>query len=86
MEALVKLIQKQFDKMCQTGRLFRCDIEGDLLWMAYLEGFGKNDPKWRDPLSSIHNCNYCHGFMRRYGNVVAIDQNLEIMSLWGYAA
>lgn len=82
MEALVKLIQKQFDKMCQTGRLFRCDIEGDLLWMAYLEGFGKNDPKWRDPESSVHNCNYCHGFVRRYGNVVAIDQNLEIMSLW----
>ena len=82
MKELTKVIQKQFEKMCETGRLFRCDIEGELLWMAYMEGFGKTDPKFRDPDSSVHNCNYCHGFVRRYGNLVAIDKDLNLVSLW----
>ena len=72
MEVLTKVLQKQFDKMCSTGKLFRVNIEGDLIWTAYMYGFGK-DPIYRNPDFSVHNCNYCHGFIRRYGNVVAID-------------
>ena len=83
MENLCKLIQNQFDKMCKTGRLFRCNVEGELLWLAYMEGFGPNDPVWRSTESSVHNCNYCHGFIKRYGNVVSINpKTLEIMSLF----
>lgn len=72
MEVLTKVLQKQFDKMCSTGKLFRVNVEGDLIWTAYMYGFGK-DPIYRNPDYSVHNCNYCHGFIRRYGNVVAID-------------
>lgn len=72
MEVLTKVLQKQFDKMCSTGKLFRVNVEGDLIWTAYMYGFGK-DSIYRSSLSSVHNCNYCHGFIRRYGNVVAID-------------
>ena len=82
MEALVKIIQKQFDKMCQTGRLFRCDIEGDLLWKTYLSAFDK-DPIWRAEDSSVHNCQYCRSFIDKYASVVAIDkQTLEIVSMF----
>ena len=29
MEVLTKVLQKQFDKMCSTGKLFRVNVEGD---------------------------------------------------------
>lgn len=32
MERLTKFIQAQFDKMSQTGKLFRADIDPELLW------------------------------------------------------
>ena len=82
MEVLTKVLQKQFDKMCSTGRLFRVNVEGELIWTAYMYGFGE-DPVYRDPNSSVHNCNYCHGFIRRYGNLVAIDpKTYQVISLF----
>lgn len=82
MEVLTKVLQKQFDKMCSTGRLFRVNVEGELIWTAYMYGFGE-DPIYRDPNSSVHNCNYCHGFIRRYGNLVAIDpKTYQVISLF----
>lgn len=44
-------------------------------------GFGK-DKKFRDPDSSVHNCNSCKSFFRHYGNIVAFDENLEMMTLF----
>lgn len=81
MEKLVKLIQERFDEMCATGKLFRCNIEGDLLWDAYIGGF-VNDPIFRSTESSVHNCNYCKSFIRRYGNIVALDKDLNLMTLF----
>lgn len=81
MKELNKQIQKQFEKMCATGKLFRSNIEGELLWMAYLEGFGE-DGIFRDPSSSIHNCNTCHSFIKRYGGIVAVSPEYELMTLF----
>lgn len=76
-------LQKQFDKMCQTGVLFRSRISGSDVWKAYLQSFPKEqDPIFRDPQSSSHNCNTCHNFIRRYGNIVALDNDLKIMTLF----
>ena len=80
MKQLTKEIQNQFDKMCQTGKLFRTDVSGDAVWKMYLESF-QDDPKFRDPESSIHNCNYCKNFIRRYGNIVAIVDG-ELVSIF----
>jgi hypothetical protein len=41
-----------------------------------------NDPVYRDPESSVHNCNACKNFLHRYGNIVAIDENYGIMTLF----
>src|SRR5690606_15051995 len=41
-----------------------------------------NDEKFRDPESSVHNCNLCNNFIRRYGNIVAIDENYKTMSIF----
>lgn len=43
MERLTKFIQAQFNKMSQTEKLFRVDIDPELLWSTYLGGFS-NDP------------------------------------------
>ena len=81
MEKVQPLLQEQFDKMCATGKLFRSTISGRELVKQYMLGFGK-DPVFRDPESSVHNCNACKNFLHRYGNIVAIDENYEIMTLF----
>lgn len=81
MENFNKLIQAQFDKMCKTGKLFRSKVTGQEVWDKYLGSF-EDDPIFRDPESSSHNCNLCKNFIRRYGNIIAIDENYKIMTIW----
>lgn len=81
MKDLVKLLQNRFNEMCATGKLFKVDLTGSQVWDLYLKGFGK-DPVFRDPESSTHNCQNCNNFIRRYGNVVALDGNLNIMTIF----
>jgi len=80
-----KLMQAQFDKMCATGKLFRSSFTGHQVWEMYIKGF-KNDPIFRDPNSSTHNCNLCNNFLRRYGNIVAIDEDFNIMTVFDVEA
>lgn len=80
MKELNILLQAQFDKMSQTGKLFRVKLTGREVWDLFLSSF-ENDPKFRDPASSEHNCNHCNNFIRRYGNVVAIIDN-KIVSMF----
>lgn len=83
---LSKEMQQQFDKMCQTGKLFRANVPGSEIWRLYLASFTKEeDPVFRDPNSSVHNCNLCNNFIRRYGNIVAIDEG-KLMSIFDVEA
>ena len=78
-----KKIQEQFDKMSKSGKLFRTELTGSETWDIYLNSFtDENDPIFRDPESSTHNCNHCKNFMRRYGNIVSINENNEIVSMF----
>lgn len=75
-------IQQQFDKM-QQYKLFRLNITGQQIWEMYLLGFKpEQNPIFRDPESSTMNCNNDKHFIRRYGNIVAIDEDLNILSLF----
>ena len=76
-----KMLQEQFAKMCATGKLFRSKVTGDQIWEAYMRGFGE-DPIFRDPESSVHNCNQCKHFFHRYGNIVAIAEDNSIMTMF----
>jgi hypothetical protein len=77
------LLQAQFDKMCKTGKLFRSQITGSKVWELYINGFeDEHDPIFRDPNSSSHNCNLCNNFIRRYGNIVALDKDLNIITMF----
>jgi len=83
MKQFNKRIQAQLDEMCKTGKLFRVSLTGDEIWGLYLKSFTKtNNPIFRDPESSTHNCNHCKNFIRRYGNVVTIDADNNIVSIF----
>jgi hypothetical protein len=71
--------------MCKTGKLFRVKLTGQEIWDLYLKSFD-NDPMFRDPESSTHNCNHCKNFIRRYGNIVSISEDFKIVTLFDVQA
>lgn len=81
MRQFQKTMQHQFDVMCSTGRLFESTIPGSKVWELYLSSF-EADPIFRDPASTEHNCNQCNNFVRRYGNIVAIDTDGKLLTLF----
>lgn len=87
MKQFTNLLQGQFAVMQATGKLFRVAMSGQQVWDLYLKSFAReNDPVFRDPSSSTHNCNHCNNFIRRYGNVVAIDDAYNIITLFDVPA
>lgn len=68
-------IKVQFEQM-QQYKLFRLNVTGQQIWDAYIQGFTpEENPIFRDPNSSSHQCNNDQNFIRRYGNIVAIKNN-----------
>lgn len=87
MKIFNKKVQEQFNLMSQTGKLFRVELTGQQIWDLYLSSFTKeNDPVFRDPSSSVHNCNHCKNFIRRYGNIVSVDENYNITTMFEVVA
>lgn len=84
MEKFVERTKEHFKKMCSSGRLFRANISGREIYQFYLMAFpdGTN-PVFRDPSSSTHNCNNCNNFIKRYGNIVSVNENGELVTLFG---
>jgi len=74
-------IQKHFKEMCNKGKLFRVELSGQQIWDLYLKSFD-NDPIFRSPESTEHNCNHCKNFIRRYGNIVAVTDDYKIITLF----
>lgn len=81
MKEINEVLQKNFDRMQATGKLFRSTIGGNQLWDAWYSGF-ENDPVFRKADSSVHNCVTCHSFIKAYGNVIAFDENYNLMTIW----
>lgn len=77
------LVSKQFTAISKNKLLFQSSINGNSLWDIYISSFKEeNNPVFRDPQSSTHNCNLDKNFIRRYGNVVAINEDLSISTIW----
>lgn len=78
------MVTSQIQKMEMTGELYYVDIDGDTLWDTYLNSF----PEGANPLyktSTEHDCNCCKQFIKAVGKVVAIDSNLQTMTIWDMA-
>lgn len=66
-----------------TGFLFRSKVTGDELWDIYINSFMPgDDPIFRDPNSTTHTCNLDRNFIRRYGNIISIDNENNIKSIF----
>lgn len=76
-------VSNRFTEIQKRGILFKSSVSGDDLWNTYIKSFKKgDDPVFRDPESTQHTCNLDKNFIRRYGNVVAIDDNMNIITMW----
>lgn len=80
---LAALINEKFKKMQDKQILFISEVSGHQLSELYLSSFKKGDnPVFRDPNSTSHNCNLDKAFIRRYGNIVCLNENYEIETMW----
>ena len=68
-------IDKQLRSL-SSKTLFVVDSDKDAIWQAYLNGFSTPE------LRQEYNCNCCKQFIRNYGNIVAIDNNFQYLSVW----
>ena len=73
-------VAKQFAAMSQQA-LFETDVTRDDLWAKYLNSFptGSN-PIYRE--RTEHDCSCCRQFIKTIGNVVAVDSNGQLVSIW----
>lgn len=61
--------------------LYKVDVPKDLLWETYINSFPEGtNPIFRE--RTEHDCQCCKGFIRRMGNVVTINENLEMVTIW----
>lgn len=82
-----KQLQDKFTEMAKTGKLFRTELSGQQIWELYINSFSKEDnPVFRDPNSTSKNCNHCQNFIRRYGNIVAVDDQHNIATMFDVTA
>jgi len=78
-----KKIQAKFAEMSKTGKLFRVELTGQQIWELYISSFPQeHNPVFRDPNSTTKNCNHCKNFVRRYGNIVSVDENYAITTMF----
>lgn len=83
MKEFNKKIQAKFAEMSKLGKLFRVALTGDQIWELYINSFpAEQNPIFRDPNSTTKNCNHCKNFIRRYGNIVAVDENYAITTMF----
>lgn len=82
MDKINKNLENRFKELLKTGYLFRADVSEQEIWDAYISGFSEY-PIFRDTSSSMYNCRCCRAFLKRYGNIVAINpETFEVMTLF----
>ncbi len=77
---LQEKINAQFKSM-SNGKLFRTGIDKDLMWETYLKRF----PAGSNPIlkeRTVHDCQCCKQFIRACGDVISINEDLTLTSIW----
>jgi len=71
-----QLMQKQFDKITATGKVFYVEADRDKIWQTYLSAFPEDKKQ-------ENTCNCCKSFIRQYGSIVGVKDN-KMISLWDF--
>jgi len=80
-----KLVAQSFQAIAKTAQVYVTNIDGDALYQRYLAAF----PEGTNPVFkkfTEHECSCCKQFIRRAGNVVMVDAQGNIHTVWGEAA
>lgn len=76
------LVQQHFAEMTSHNPpLFQVDVDKDELWNLYLDSF----PAGTNPIYRKRrefDCSCCRHFIKSVGNVVSIDDNNKLVSVW----
>jgi hypothetical protein len=78
------LMQTHFSNMARDySVLFTTEVDKLVLWDTYLDSFppGTNEI-FRERRE--YDCSCCRHFVKSFGNVVAINENNEIVSIWDF--
>jgi hypothetical protein len=82
--AFYKITTTSFQTIVKSPQVFVTDVEGDALWERYLAAF----PEGTNPIfkkKTEHDCSTCRQFIRRAGNIVAVDENGIVRTVWDEA-
>lgn len=78
------LVAANFKRIVSQQQVFVAAVDGDALYAAYLAAF----PEGTNPFMrsrTEHDCSCCKQFIRRVGNVVAVDGD-KVTTIWDDAA
>lgn len=82
--AFAKLVATRFQELAKSNP-FVVAHDVDVLYVQYLAAF----PAGTDPIfkkKTEHDCSCCKQFIRRAGNVVAVDDHGKVRTVWDLAA
>ena len=71
-----KQMQEKFGEMSKLGTLYYVEVDRDKIWDVYLNAIPEE-------YRQSNNCNCCKSFLRQYGGIVGIKDNLMI-TLWDF--
>ena len=77
---LIKIaVNEKLKNMEETYKdLYVVNIDNQKLWEIYLESFPKEEnPIFRE--RRVYDCNCCKHFFKNIGNVIAINENNELL-------
>jgi hypothetical protein len=80
-----KIVAASFQTAVRSPQTFVTSVDGDALYRRYLEAF----PEGTDPVfkkHTEHTCSCCRHFIRRAGNVVTVDGQGRVHTIWDEAA
>jgi len=79
--ALKDKMQANFKDNMINLPMFKVNVSKDLMWDTYLDSFKEGDnPVFKT--RTENDCNCCKQFIRDAGNLVAVTQDLELISIW----
>ncbi len=83
-KSIATAVELRFNQL-STQQLFVVDISKDELWESYLKSFPEGtNPLFRE--RTEHDCQCCKQFIRAVGNVIAINAEGQILTIWDTTA